>query len=359
MAEKIRIAGINFGHMHMGDLLRQAKENPDAEIVGISDEDASRMESTIKTLDLPRERVYTDFRKCLEETKPDIVVLCPATAEHGKWTELVAPYGAHILVEKPFAASLQEADAMIAALEKTGKTLVINWPLAWYPPYVTAKRLIDEGTIGDVIEVHHYGGNSGPMRHVADKVEVSEEEAARLKSESWFYQKDKGGGSMLDYIGYGVTLGTWFHDNRKPLEVTSTVDQNAGLEVDEHSITVARYESGLSKFETRWGTFTNPWTHQPQPKCGFNIVGTKGTIAAYDYDSTIRIQTSEHPEGETIPVDELVAPRRDPIEYLIHCISTGEEVSGLLSPQVCRIGQQITDSAVQSAHEKRTVPLLG
>ena len=60
---------------------------------------------------------------------------------------------------------------------------------------------------------------------------------------------------------------------KRPLEVTATVDEPAGLEVDEHSIVVARYAHGLSKFETRWGTFTDPWTIQPQPKCGFVIAG--------------------------------------------------------------------------------------
>ena len=358
MPGKMRIAGINFDHMHMGDLLRMAHENADAEIVGISDENAGRMESTIAALDIPRERSYTDYQRCMEESKPDIVILCPATAEHGKWVEAVAPYGPHILVEKPFATTLREADAMIAAVAKAGKILVINWPLAWYPPHVTSKRLIDEGLIGDVREVHFYDGNRGPMRHVADKIEVDEVEAARLKSESWFYQRDKGGGSLLDYLGYGVTLGTWFHGNRAPLEVTTAIDRNPGLEVDEHSITIARYDGGLSKFETRWGTYTDPWMHQPQPKCGFNIVGTRGTISSYDYETTIRVQTEACPEGETIPVDELKAPRRNPIEYLIHCARTGETVNGPLSPPVCRIGQQITDSAIQSAREKRTVALL-
>src|SRR5204862_374892 len=78
-----------------------------------------------------------------------------------------------------------------------------------------------------------------------------------------------------------------------------------GLEVDEHSITVARYESGLCKFETRWGTFTDPWVLQPQPKCGFVIVGREGTIASYDYEKVIRVQTREHPEAREMAVDEL------------------------------------------------------
>jgi hypothetical protein len=48
--------------------------------------------------------------------------------------------------------------------------------------------------------------------------------------------------------------------------VTAVVDQPRGLEVDEHSITICRYARGLSKLETRWGTFTDPWTTQPQAK---------------------------------------------------------------------------------------------
>ena len=68
----------------------------------------------------------------------------------------------------------------------------------------------------------------------------------------------RGGGSLLDYLGYGVTLGTWFHAGRAPLEVTCVVDETPGLELDEHSVTIARYDCGLSKFETRWSTFTDP-----------------------------------------------------------------------------------------------------
>ena len=173
---------------------------------------------------------------------------------------------------------------MIAAMSGTGKQLAINWPLAWYPPHRTTQRLIADGAIGEVLEVHFYDGNRGPLWHAADKRERTAADVVREKPTSWFYQAAHGGGSLLDYLGYGTTLGTWFLDGRKPLEVTATVDQPAGLEVDEHAIVVARYATGLSKFETRWGTFTDPWTHQPQPKCGFVVVGTEGTISSYDYE---------------------------------------------------------------------------
>ncbi len=355
---KYKVAGINFDHMHMGDNLRMAYNHPDVEITGLCDENPERMQTAKQDFHIYQNCIFTDYRECLEKTKPDIVILCPATAQHGEWTKKIAPYNVHIIMEKPFAASLQEADEMIEAMKPTGKILAVNWPLAWYPPHVTTKRLIDEGHIGDVIEIHYYDGNRGPLWHVADKVETDAETVAREKPHSWFYKKAHGGGSLLDYLGYGVTLGTWYQGGKKPIEITTVVDEPLELEVDEHSITVARYEHGLAKYETRWGTFTDPWTHQPQPKCGFVIVGTKGTISSYDFEQTVRVQTSEQPEGWVMPVDQLKPPYQNPVQYIVDCIENDKPVTGPLSLEISRIGQQIVDSAVLSANEKRTIPLI-
>jgi predicted dehydrogenase len=353
-----KFVGINFDHMHMGDLLRKVQEHPHAEIAGICDADPARMQGAIDTFGITPDKVFTDVHACLQATQPDVAIICAGTAFHADYVEMVAPYGVNVLVEKPFAATLAQADRMIAAMEKSGKQMIVNWPLAWYPPHVTAKRLIDEGVIGKVIEVHYYDGNRGPLWHLADKVEVSAEEVARRKNEAWWYKREAGGGSMLDYLGYGVTLGTWYHDGDKPVEVMCMVDEPLGLEVDEHSITVARYTKGLSKFETRWGAFTDPWTHQPQPKCGFVIVGTDGTIASYDYEETIRVQTRTQPEGFVMPVDVLESPMQDPIQNFIHSLSTGAAVHGPLSVKICRIGQQIVETAVLSAQTKRAQALV-
>jgi glucose-fructose oxidoreductase len=355
---KWRVAGVSFEHVHMGDLLRQVYEHPNAEIVGIADAHARRMQTAIGNFAIPSERVFTDVEGCVAASAPDLVIVCSATARHADYVERLAPLGVHILVEKPFAASLAEADRMIAATAGSGKIMAINWPLAWYPSHVTAKRLVEAGSIGRVVEVHYYDGNRGPLYHVADKVVVDPAAAAAEKAGSWLYSKAAGGGSLLDYLGYGVTLGTWFMNGRSPLEVTAVVDQPNGLEVDEHSITVCRYADGLSKFETRWGTFSDPWTQQPQPKCGFVLVGTEGTLSSYDFESVVRLQTRAAPAIREVSVDELAAPRRQPIEYVLHCLESGEAISGPLDPQLSRIGQQIVDAAVRSATEKRTVRLV-
>ena len=275
-----KFAGISFKHMHQGDLLRMVREHPKAEIVGIYDEDRARMDSTVEALGIPPERVFTDLQTCMEVSKPDVVMLCPSTGEHAEFVERLAPYGTHILVEKPF------------------------------------------------------------------------------KQRTWWYQAAQGGGSLLDYLGYGVTLGTWFHVGAVPSEVTALGWGTEGLEVDEHSITIARYARGLSKFETRWGTFTDPWTHQPQPKCGFVIVGSRGTITSYDYESSVRVQTSEHPEGRDIPVDDLPLEGSNPIAYFIDRLEKGLAPDGPLGVETARKGQQIVDTAFASAKEKRALPLI-
>ena len=84
---KFKIVGINFDHMHMGDLLRKAKQHPDVEIVGVSDEQPDRVLPVLKQIGLDESLFVSDYRKLMEDTKPDLAILCPATAEHAIWTE--------------------------------------------------------------------------------------------------------------------------------------------------------------------------------------------------------------------------------------------------------------------------------
>ncbi|MFZ9683353.1 MAG: Gfo/Idh/MocA family protein, partial [Cephaloticoccus sp.] len=250
---------------------------------------------------------------------------------------------------------LPQADRMIAAMKKARKRLAINWPLAWYPPHVTAHRLIREGVIGELQEVHFYDGNRGPIQDHGNL--AAPEPSLAAKKASWFYDRT-GGGSLIDYLGYGATLGTWFFDGKKPSEITAVTGGAKGAPVDEQSVTIARYGEWLSTFQTRWGTFTSPWLHQPQPKCGFVLKGTDGTIANYDYEPTIRVQTRKHPAGKVIPVDRPKLPRKNPVQYFLHCLESGEEITGPLSVKFARIGQQIVDTATLSAKTKLPQKLL-
>ena len=69
------------------------------------------------------------------------------------------------------------------------------------------------------------------------------------------------------------------------------------------------------------------------------------------------MEVGDRPEPHEIAVDALAAPRRRPIEYMLHCKETGKAITGPLDPKLARIGQRIVDAALRSAAEKRTVDL--
>ena len=352
----LRVVGISFDHMHMGDLLRMVDAHPGVELVGIFDPNPAKMTDAVRNFAIPPDRTFTDFDACMA-TRPDIAILCAAPADHATYTERLAAYGCHVMVEKPFAASTADARRMIAAMP-AGKLLAVNWPLAWVESHRTAKRLIDEGVIGQLTQVDFYDGNRGPLYHLADKVEVSVAEVEAQKPGSWWYKRASGGGSLLDYLGYGATLGTWYRGGEAPLEITCAVDEVPGIEVDQHSITVLRYANGLSRMETRWGTISDPWTIQPVPMCGFTFQGTEGAIHSPDYATHLTVQTRKQPQPYQVAVDPLPVGRRNVIEYLVACIASGEAVTGPLDPQVSLLGQRIVDTAAEAAREKRTLGLL-
>ena len=70
------------------------------------------------------------------------------------------------------------------------------------------------------------------------------------------------------------------------------------------------------------------------------------------------MQTRANPERAKVPVDAVNPPFQNPIQYLVSVLEGGEFERGPLHPEIARIGQQIVDSAVLSAREKRTVKLV-
>ncbi|MFG2935928.1 Gfo/Idh/MocA family protein [Streptomyces sp. NPDC048282] len=354
MTERTRaVAVVGFDHMHAGDFIRTILDHPTAEICGVWDTDPGRRDRVCDDLGVPAHVRFDDIDE-LAATRPDFAAVCSTTHEHGLWVEYFAARGIDVMVEKPFAVSLAEADRMISAAEKAGIRLAVNWPLAWYPVHRTTRRLIAEGRIGTVTEVHYYDGNRGPLHHLHDKKSV-DGVRPEDKRGTWWYRAADGGGSLLDYLGYGATLATWFRDGELPTEVTTRTHVADGDEVDEQSVTIAAYAAGLSTFQTRWGTYTDPWTQQPYPRCGFVVVGTQGTIASFDYEDHVSVQTADRPAGERVPVDVLPLSEQNGVAHFIHALDTGTPLGGPISPAISRAGQCIVDAAMISATEHRTV----
>lgn len=359
MAHIWRVAVLAFDHMHAGDQVKLALDTPGVELVGAWDSQPARAAEVLASLNVSADLLFTEAEQMLAIGRPDIVVVCSATADHAKWVEYLCHYPVHVVVEKPFATSVSDSARMINEMAGTGRTLSVNWPLAWYPSHRTTKRVIGDGRIGDIVAVHYYDGNTGPLGHLHGKQGTGSADAAMEdKNRTWWYQPSAGGGSLRDYLGYGVTLATWFRDGELPSEVTASWHLPRGLLVDEQSAVIAAYDSGLSTFQTRWGTFTDPWLVQSAPRTGFTVVGTDGAITSWDYSNHITVFSRDAPAGTPLEVDRLAPSERNHLAFLIAKLEAGHAVDGPSSFQISQAGQRIVDTAIESATRKRTTQLL-
>jgi glucose-fructose oxidoreductase len=339
-----RVVGANFDQMHMNTNLGWVHNHPEMEVVGLCDEDPSTstgsLERAVDELGLADDAVYDDLDACLRATEPDVVIGCPRNSRHAAFVERVAEYDVHVAIEKPMAVTLADADRMLDATP-ADRHLFVNWPVTWDPVKHTVKRLVSEGTVGDVVEVQYYGGNAGAP-----------------PDGSWFYDAESGGGSMLDYLGYGATFSTWFRDGELPERVTAETFVPEGETVDFQSATTCRYADGLSTLQTTWRMLTNPWEVEPQPAKGYEIVGTEGTVSTRERDCDVRVTTRDRPEGYAVDADELPERYTDLVHYVVDCLETDTAPEGPTSAEFCREAHRIVETARRSADEGAGLPLV-
>jgi len=340
-----RFVGANFDQMHMNTNLQWVRDHPDAEVVGVCDEtpttSTGSIERAASDLDLDDDAVYDDLDRCLTETTPDVVIGCPRNSLHADFVERVAEYDVAVAIEKPMAVTLADADRMVAAMAETGNLFVVNWPVMWDPVKHTVKRLVDGGTIGDVIEVQYYGGNAGAP-----------------PADSWFYDPEDGGGSMLDYLGYGATFSTWFRGGELPGSVTAERYVPEDMAVDVQSSTVCRYENGLSTLQTTWRMLTNPWETEPLPAKGYEVLGTDGAISTRDPRSEIRVTTSDDPEGHAVEPDDLPERFQNLAAYVVDRLERDVGPEGPADPEFCREAHRIIETARRSAEAGERLDLV-
>ena len=127
------------------------KGNPHARVWALCDLDERRARAF--AAETGAERVYTDYDEALRDPEVDIVDLLVPHHLHCEMTVKACEAGKHVSVQKPMALSLQECDRMIEAAKKAGVLLKVYENFVFYPPYVLAKKLIDEGKIGEPLSI--------------------------------------------------------------------------------------------------------------------------------------------------------------------------------------------------------------
>jgi predicted dehydrogenase len=130
------------------NLVRNLSEAPGAEPVAVADLAPERLEAIRKRF--PAVRVTTDHRDVLDDPKIDAVCIATPVATHRKLAEEAFAAGKHVFVEKPLAGTVAEAEAIVRAAERAGKTLMVGHTFVYNPAVVAVKKILDADGIGRV-----------------------------------------------------------------------------------------------------------------------------------------------------------------------------------------------------------------
>jgi len=123
---------------------------PTAQIVGMSDIDAERGAARAAEVGCP---FFADHRALLAGVRPDVAVICTPHPFHAPIALDCFAAGAHVLVEKPMAVEVAEADTMIEAADAAGRILAVNFQQRFRPAIESVRRLIDAGELGELVRV--------------------------------------------------------------------------------------------------------------------------------------------------------------------------------------------------------------
>jgi predicted dehydrogenase len=145
---KLAVIGVGaMGRSHA----RVARELDDVELVGVADVDGK---SASRVADLYATTPYSSHLELLERTKPDAVIVAVPTGSHFAVVRDALTAGCHVLVEKPIAATLEEASALADLGARRGRVLAVGHIERYNPAVIDLRRRLAAGELGRVIQVH-------------------------------------------------------------------------------------------------------------------------------------------------------------------------------------------------------------
>jgi predicted dehydrogenase len=200
------------------------------------------------------EKTYTDYKKMLRENDFDIIDICTHNRNHCAPTVAALEKGAHVLVEKPMAMTVKEAEKMMAAAKKARRKLMVAQHMRFEPAHEQLKAVSESGELGKV-----YTAKAVMLR--------------RRGIPGWgkfHIQKESLGGPLIDIGVHVMDLCLWLMGNPKPVAVSGKVYRNFGdrkglvnpwgvpyplkeFDVEDHAIALVRFDTGASMHvEVSW-----------------------------------------------------------------------------------------------------------
>jgi len=230
------------------------KRLPGAQIVGMSDIATERGAARAAETGTP---FFADHNEMLRETRPDVAVVCTPHPLHMALALDAFEAGCHVLVEKPLAVTVAEGDAMIAAAERAGRLLAVNFQQRFRPAVVRIRQMVDAGELGDLVRVLC--------------VEPWYRPAAYYRSASWRGTwQGEGGGVLMNQAPHTLDLLCYLAG--LPVKVWGTVRTFA------HQIEVEDSAQAMLEYANRASGYLHINTVETGLKQRLEIVGDRAGI---------------------------------------------------------------------------------
>jgi len=244
-------------------------ENPDAKLVAFYDINMERARELAKKYG---GKAYESVESLLADKSIDAVSVCAANFAHASITIDALNAGKHVLCEKPMATTLAECEAMVAAAEKNGKFLMIGHNQRLAKAHSTAKELLNQGLIGDIVTFRTTFGHGGPETWSIDP-----------GKNVWFFDKNKAAmGAMADLGIHKTDLIQYLTGQRvvRTKARVTTLDKRDAqgnlIGVDDNAVCIYEMSGGA------FGTMTASWTYYGAEDNSTILYGTKGIMRIYD-----------------------------------------------------------------------------
>ena len=334
---EVALAGLS--HDHVTGVLQQFRKGT-VQIKGIAESNVELVKRYKQRYQLPDSLFYTDLPSLLKHIKPDAVLAFNAIADHLSVVEACAPLGIHVMVEKPLAMTVKQAERMAALARKHNIHLLTNYETTWYPSnQFLYENIIDSSTIGPIRKMVVHDGHQGPK-----EIGVSKEFL------EWLTDPMKNGaGALVDFGCYGANLMTWLMKGQAPIAVTAVtrrIKPDIYPKVDDDATIILEYPGATGIIEASWN-----W---PFGIKDLEVFGTTGYLQAIN-NNTVRKKSGNQPYSIE-PIKDDAIRYRDFLQYLTAVIKGGKHPGQDLSSLDNNIiVVKILEAAKRSASEGRRV----
>lgn len=159
---KIGVAVVGCGYWGP-NLVRNFASCPMTCVVAVCDQDPARLERAGSLC--PQAKRMENFSALLDDPAVQAVAIATPVATHAELALAALEAGKHVLVEKPMAASVAEAEEMVRRAEKVGRVLMVDHTFIYSPPVRKMKELVEAGELGDLYYIDSVRINLGLFQH--------------------------------------------------------------------------------------------------------------------------------------------------------------------------------------------------